>query len=111
MPKGRGVYRGMNWMAGLGLLLFWLPVAGPLIAGLVGGWMAGDLRKALIAVFLPALGLGVLFAVGIGWLTHLVFWGVLAGLGGLALALINIGPMLAGAIIGGIAASIRGPAS
>lgn len=109
MAKARGLYRGMNWMAGLGLLLFWLPVAGPLIAGLVGGWMAGDLKRALLAVFLPAVGLGVLLAVGIGWLTHLAFWGVLAGLGGVVIALINIGPMLAGAIIGGLAAGLSRP--
>ena len=101
------LYSGMNWMGGLSLLLFWLPVAGPLIAGLVGGWKAGDLRRALLAVFLPAVGLGLLIAVGVGWLTHLAFWGVLAGLGGLVLALINIGPMLIGAIIGGVAASVR----
>ena len=109
MATSRGLYRGMNWMAGLGLLLFWLPVAGPLIAGHVGGWMAGDLKRALLAVFLPAVGLGILLAVGIGWLTHLAFWGVLAGLGGVVIALINIGPMLAGAIIGGLAAGLSRP--
>ena len=59
------LYRGMNWMAGLSILLFWLPVAGPLIAGLVGGYKAGDLRRALLAVFLPAVGMGVLVGVGI----------------------------------------------
>jgi hypothetical protein len=100
------LYRGMNWMGGLSLLLFWLPVFGPLIAGLVGGWKAGDLRRALLAVFLPAIGLGVLVGATIGWLTHLAFWGVLAGLGGLAVAFINIGPLLLGAVLGGVAAGL-----
>jgi hypothetical protein len=101
------LWSGMNWMAGLSLLLFWLPVVGPMIAGAVGGWKAGDLRRALLAVFLPAVGTGILVAVGIGWLTHLAFWGFLAGLGGLVLALLNVGPMLVGAIAGGIAAGFR----
>lgn len=101
------LWSGMNWMAGLSLLLFWLPVIGPMIAGLVGGYKAGDLRRALLAVFLPAVGTGLLVAVGIGWLTHLAFWGVLAGLGGLVLALLNVGPMLIGAIAGGIAAGLH----
>ncbi len=106
-PAHGSLYSGINWMSGLALLLFWLPVAGPFIAGLVGGWKAGDLRRALLAVFLPAVGLGLLMALGVGWLTHLAFWGVLAGLGGLFLALINIGPMLIGAILGGVAAGVR----
>ncbi|MGE5093069.1 MAG: hypothetical protein ACM3OH_12960 [Bacillota bacterium] len=101
------LWSGMNWMAGLSLLLFWLPVVGPMIAGVVGGWKAGDLRRALLAVFLPAVGTGILVALGIGWLTHLAFWGFLAGLGGLVLALLNVGPMLVGAIAGGIAAGFR----
>ena len=109
VSRGRpgNLWSGMNWMAGLSLLLFWLPVVGPMIAGVVGGWKAGDLRRALLAVFLPAVGTGILVAVGIGWLTHLAFWGVLAGLGGLVLALLNVGPMLIGAIAGGLAAGLR----
>lgn len=94
-------------MSGLSLLLFWLPVAGPLIAGAVGGYKAGDLRRALLAVFLPAVGLGVLIGVGIGWLTHFIFWGLLAGLGGVVLAFLNIGPMLVGAVGGGVAAQFQ----
>ena len=104
-PRG-SIYRAMNWMAGLSLLLFWLPIAGPLIAGAVGGYKAGDVRRALLALILPAIGLGVLLAVGVSWLTHLMFWGVLAGVGGLVLAFVNIGPMLIGAIAGGAAAQV-----
>ena len=96
----------MNWMGGLGLLLFWLPVLGPFIAGLVGGWKAGSIKRALIAVFLPAVLLGVLAAVGVAWLTREFFWGLLAGFSGLAFSLLNIGPMLAGALVGGISVQL-----
>ncbi len=107
-PKRPGsLYSGMNWMGGLSLLLFWLPVFGPLIAGLVGGYKAGDIRRALLAVFLPGVGLGILLAAGVGWLTHFALWGLLAGLGGLVLAFINVGPMLLGALTGGIAAQLN----
>jgi len=52
----------MNWMGGLTLLLFWLPVFGPLIGGAVGGWKAGSPKRALVAVFLPGVLLGILVA-------------------------------------------------
>jgi hypothetical protein len=104
-PPVRGsIMSAMNWMGGLTLLLFWLPVVGPLIAGVVGGWKAGSAKRAIIAVFLPAVLLGVLVAVGVGWLMHGVFWGLLAGLGGVAVSLLNIGPLLLGALAGGLAA-------
>ena len=97
----------MNWMGCLSLLLFWLPVVGPLIAGLVGGHKAGDIRTALLAVFVPAVGLGILIGVGVGWLTHLAIWGLIAGLGGLVIGVLNIGPLLLGAIAGGAAAEFH----
>ncbi len=97
----------MNWMGGLALLLFWLPVAGPLIAGLVGGHKAGTIRTALLAVILPAIGLGVMIGAGVGWLTHLALWGFIAGLGGVVLGFLNIGPMLLGAIAGGAVAQVH----
>lgn len=94
-------------MSGLTLLLFWLPAVGPLIAGLVGGFKAGTIRRALLAVVLPGIGMGVLAFAGVTWLTHLALWGVLAGLGGLVLAFVHVGPMLLGAIAGGLAAEGR----
>jgi predicted branched-subunit amino acid permease len=96
----------MNWMGGLSLLLFWLPVIGPLIAGLVGGRKAGTVKRAIIAVFLPALLIGIMVAAGVGYLTHWLWWGVLAGLGGVALSLLNVGPLLCGAVLGGLAAQL-----
>lgn len=98
---------GINWMGGLTLLLFWLPVAGPLIAGLVGGYKAGSLGRAIAAVFLPAIFIAVMVGGGIGYLTDLWLWGLLAGVGGLVLALLGIGPLLLGAVVGGTAAALR----
>jgi hypothetical protein len=105
-PRRGSIMSAMNWMGGLTLLLFWLPVLGPLIAGVVGGWKAGSAKRAIIAVFLPAVLMGVLVAVGVGWLIHGFFWGLLAGLGGVALSLLNIGPLLLGALAGGLAAQL-----
>jgi hypothetical protein len=105
--RGRGsIVSAVNWMSGLSLLLFWMPVFGPLIAGLVGGRKAGSVGRALVAVFVPAVLLAVLVGAGIGYLTRLAFWGVLAGLGWVALSFIHIGPLLLGAIVGGAAARL-----
>jgi hypothetical protein len=96
----------MNWMGGLSLLLFWVPLAGGLIAGLVGGWKAGSVGRAFLAVFLPAV---LLFAMTFAGVTYLsdAFWGFLAGLGASAISLFNIGPLLLGAFGGGLAAELR----
>jgi len=95
----------MNWMGCLTLLLFWLPVIGPFIAGLVGGIKAGSVKRALLAVFVPGVMIGVMVAVGVSYLAD-VYWGVLAGLGGVALSFLNIGPLLLGAVLGGAGAGV-----
>jgi hypothetical protein len=96
----------MNWMAGLALLLFWLPVFGALLAGFVGGMKAGSIRTAIAAVFLPALLTGLLAFAGVTYLTDWFGWGVLAGLGGVAISLLNVVPLLGGAIVGALAARL-----
>lgn len=96
----------MNWMGGLALLLFWLPVAGPLIAGLVGGWKAGSVARAVAAVFLPAVLLFLMTFAGVTYLAD-AFWGLLAGAGAAAISLFNLGPLLLGALSGGLAAELR----
>jgi hypothetical protein len=90
------------WMFAISLLLFWLPVIGPLLAGIVGGKKAGGLASAIIAVFLPAIILGVGLFLLASISSGLPIIGFTAGLGGFSLALINVGPMLLGAIIGGV---------
>jgi hypothetical protein len=95
------VAAAMNWMGCLTLLLFWLPVIGPFIAGLVGGVKAGSVKRALLAVFVPGVMIGVMVAAGVTYLAD-VYWGVLAGLGGVTLSFLNIGPLLLGAVLGGL---------
>jgi hypothetical protein len=102
----RQVISAMNWMGGLALLLFWLPVAGPLIAGLVGGWKAGSVARAVAAVFLPAILLFIMTFAGVTYLAD-AFWGILAGAGAAAISLFNLGPLLLGALSGGLAAELR----
>ena len=103
MAKRPGsVASAILWMFVLSIVLFWLPVFGPLIAGFVGGRKAGTLGDAILAVILPGLVFGVLLFLLASVLTGLPVIGFLAGAGGLVLAVAHIGPLLIGAIIGAI---------
>ena len=94
------------WMIVISLLLFWLPGAGPLIAGYVGGRLAGDVRHALSAALLPmvAAGVGVFFAIT---LVGLPFVGALAGALVIVYIIVVEIALIAGAVIGGLLASTR----
>ncbi|MBC8249682.1 MAG: hypothetical protein H8E90_08385 [Anaerolineales bacterium] len=92
------------WMFLISLLLFWLPVLGPLIAGIVGGKKAGGVGSAIVAVFLPGIVFGVALFVLASSLSGIPLLGAIAGTGGFALSLSHIGPLLVGAIIGGVLA-------
>jgi len=98
------VGRGLFWMILLSILLFWLPVVGPFIAGLVGGKQSGSLGNALLAAILPALIFGGLLAFLATVFTGLPIIGLVAGLGGSIFALSNVVPLLLGAFIGGVLA-------
>jgi hypothetical protein len=98
------ILSGIIWMFVISILLFWLPFAGPFIAGIVGGKKAGGVDSALIAVFLPCIIFGVALFILASSLTGIPLIGVIAGAGGFVLAISNIGPLLLGAIIGGIIA-------
>jgi hypothetical protein len=92
----------MIWMFVLSVLLFWLPVAGPLIAGFVGGRKAGTVGNAIFAVFLPAILFGgALFFLG-SVLTGVPLLGLVAGAGGAILAVSHVAPLLIGAILGAL---------
>lgn len=98
------ILMGAIWMAVISILLFWLPFVGPLIAGVVGGKRAGGVGAGLVAAFLPSVLLGAaLFFLGTS-LTGLPVIGAIAAMGGFVLALSGIGPLLLGAIIGGVLA-------
>ena len=92
----------MLWMFVLSILLFWLPIMGPLIAGFVGGRKAGTLSNAVLAVILPGLIFGAILFFSGTLLTGLPLFGFIAGAGGIALAFMHIGPLLLGAIVGAI---------
>lgn len=102
MEKENGsVVAGMVWMLIISMLLFWLPVAGPLIAGYVGGKKSGGVGGAILAVFLPGILVGGCLFLVAASLLGLPLIGAVAGLGGASLALGHVGPLLVGAIIGG----------
>jgi len=103
MERKRGSILGaMGWMFLVSLLLFWLPIAGPLIAGYVGGRKAGGIGPAIVAAVLPALVSGLaLFAIG-STLTGLPVIGAIIGLGATVFLVYHSGLLLVGAIIGGV---------
>ena len=81
---------------------FWLPVLGPLIAGLAGGKKSGGVGNAILAAIFPAIILGILVSSLTGVLSGLPLIGLVAGAGVVVMALTHIGPLLIGAIIGGL---------
>lgn len=103
MVEERGsVGRGLFWMILLSILLFWLPVVGAFLAGLVGGKKSGSLGNALLAAILPALIFGALLTFLATVFTGFPIIGLVAGLGGTIFALSNVIPLLLGAFIGGL---------
>lgn len=100
--KNGGVVRGCTWMVILSLVLGWIPVVGPLIAGIIGGRAAGGVVAAIAAVFLPAILLGACLFFGGTMLTTLPVVGAVLGVGGAVIATAHVGPLLLGAVIGGL---------
>lgn len=95
---------GIIWMFLLSILLFWLPLLGPFLAGLVGGKKAGGVGHALAAALLPAFVFAVAMFLLATVLTGMPLVGAIAGAGGFVLAISHIGPLLLGAFIGGLLA-------
>lgn len=104
MARDGSVTAGMIWMALIGLLLFWLPVLGPLLAGMVGGKKAGGVGNALVAVFLPGVLLGAMLFVFSTAMVGLPGVGLLMATMGALYYVANIGMLLVGAIVGGLMA-------
>lgn len=102
-PAG-SIGAGIAWMLLLLLLLFWLPLLGPFIAGVVGGKKSGGIGNAIVAVFLPCVAFAVLLFGLATTLSGLPLIGAIAGGGGLLLSILHIGPLLVGAIFGGLTA-------
>jgi hypothetical protein len=90
------------WMFVLSILLFWLPIIGPLIAGFVGGRKAGTVGDAILAVILPGVVFGVIFFFLATLMTGIPLLGFIAGAGAAALVFAHVGPLLIGAILGAL---------
>ena len=84
----------------LSILLFWMPVVGPLIAGFVGGRKSGSVGNAILAALMPGILIGLASFFLFSVLTLNPLFGFMAGLGGTGLAIIHVGPMLLAAIVG-----------
>lgn len=95
---------GMIWMFVISLLLIWLPALGPLIAGIVGGKVAGGVGRGLVAALFP----GLLLALGLFFfgtvLTGLPMLGALIAGSSILLYLLYVPILLIGALIGGLLA-------
>jgi hypothetical protein len=109
--KEGSILTGLVWMFVLSVLLFWLPLLGPLIAGFVGGKKSGSLGNALWAAFLPGILFAVLMFVFASSLTGMPLLGAVAGSGAFFLSMAGIGPLLLGAVIGGLVATPAQPAA
>lgn len=97
-----GVLRGSLWMLFILALLFWLPLFGPLLAGAVGGKKAGGVGTAIAAVFLPCVLVAAFLFLWSTAVTALPLFGFMVGMGSFLLLIANIGPLLVGAIVGGL---------
>jgi hypothetical protein len=98
------ILAGFLWMLVLSIVLFWLPLLGPLIAGFVGGKAAGSPGRAFVAALLPAIVVAVCVFI-LSLLTFLPFVGILVGGGLVVSAAAHSVPLLIGALIGGATAS------
>jgi hypothetical protein len=102
--KKGSIIAGLFWMLIISILLFWIPTVGPLIAGIVGGKKSGGVGNAILAALLPAILMGVLLFLFGSLLTGAPLIGIVAGMGVFVLVVSNVGPLLIGAIIGGLLA-------
>lgn len=84
----------------LAVLLSWIPVVGPLVAGVVGGRMIGGAKRALAVALIPAVALAVLI-VAILALFDLPVLGAVAGFAAFVVVAVQEVPLLVGAYAGG----------
>jgi hypothetical protein len=98
-PRRGSVLEATLWMIVLSILLFWLPVLGPFIAGVVGGLRARDVGTAFTAACLPALIIAVLVFL-LAALTGLPLVGALAGIGVFVGIILHSLPLFLGALVG-----------
>ncbi len=95
---------GMSWMLVLSLLLIWLPGVGPMIAGIVGGKLAGSAWRGVLAALLPGVLLAVALFFGGTLLTGIPVVGAFFAGGTLLIYLVCIPTLVLGGLIGGLLA-------
>lgn len=101
--RERSVLVGFLIMLGLSVLLFWLPLIGPFLAGFIGGRYVGSPGRGLVAAILPTLVVAIIVAIT-GVLTLLPGVGLLASESLVLTAIIQGAPLILGAVIGGATA-------
>ena len=103
-PGRSSIVGASLWMLVISLLLFWLPFLGPLLGGIVGGRKASGVGRALLASLVPAFVVAVLLLALGTLLTGTPLIGAVAAAGGFVLVAAQVGPMILGAILGGLMA-------
>ncbi len=83
------------------MFLFWLPMLGPFLAGIVGGRKSGGVLNAIMAAMLPSLLSALLLMNFASMLSGIPILGSLAAAGALAIAFAGFTPLIVGAILGG----------
>ena len=92
------------WMLLITLPLFWVPFVGPLLGGVVGGRKAGGVGRVVLAALVPAFEVDVLLLVLGTMLTGMPLIGAIAAAVAFVLVAAEVGPMILGAILGGLMA-------
>ena len=98
--RGSLVAGGLTMLV-LAILLSWLPVFGPLIAGGAGGWVIRDGRAALLVALVPA-ALFAVFLVLVLVAFDLPLIGAVAGFAVFLIVAVQEIPLLVGAYAGGV---------
>lgn len=87
-------------MLALSLVLFWLPIIGPFLAGIVGGRAAGSPGRGFAAAILPAIVIAFLVVI-VSTFFLIPGVGLLAGTSLLVATVIHSLPLILGALLGG----------
>lgn len=79
MERG-SVIKAAFYMSVISLVLIWLPIVGPVLAGIVGGRAARTVGKALLASIVPS----ILVAGGLFWILNAFDLPLIGALSGVA---------------------------
>ncbi len=94
------ILAGFLWMLVVSILLFWLPILGPFIAGVVGGRVAGSASNGFVAAILPTLIVAFLVVI-VSTFFLLPGVGLLAGSSLVVASILHGLPLIVGALLGG----------